>query len=228
MALDLLSRILYRDGLIIILDKPAGLPVHQGPSRGPSLEDHFAQLRFGLPRLPALAHRLDADTSGCLVLGRHPKALRRLGKIFREGRAEKTYLALTRGVPEQEQGRIDAPLLKQSHPGKGWRMVVDDSGKSARTEYRVLAAREDMALLALHPRTGRTHQIRVHLADIGCPILGDPKYGGGKSDTGARLHLHAARIRLPLYAKRAPVDARAPLPPHFVSSLGQFGLPDPS
>ncbi|RMD88560.1 MAG: RNA pseudouridine synthase [Alphaproteobacteria bacterium] len=228
MAVDLLSRILYRDGLIIILDKPAGLPVHQGPSGGPSLEDDFAQLRFGLPRLPALAHRLDADTSGCLVLGRHPKALRRLGKIFREGRAEKTYLALTCGVPEQEQGRIDAPLFKQTRPHKGWRMTVDASGKPALTAYRVLAARGDVALLVLHPRTGRTHQIRVHLAHIGCPILGDTKYGAGASDAGARLHLHAARIRLPLYAKRAPVDVQAPLPPHFVSTLRQVGLPDPS
>ncbi len=224
MTLDLLSRVLFRDGLIIVLDKPAGLPVHQGPSGGPSLEDHFAQLRFGLPRLPALAHRLDADTSGCLVLGRHPKALRRLGRLFREGRVEKTYLALTAGVPERPRGRIDVPLLKQSNPRKGWRMIVDPAGKPAITDYRLLSARDGLAFLALTPKTGRTHQIRVHLAHIGCPILGDAKYGDPDALRGSRLHLHAARLRLPLYPRRAPVDVAAPLPPHFADSLRRHRL----
>ncbi len=224
MALDLLSRVLYRDGLIIVLDKPAGLPVHQGPSGGPSLEDHFAQLRFGLPRLPALAHRLDADTSGCLVLGRHPKALRRLGRLFREGRVEKTYLALTTGVPERARGRIAVPLLKQSRPRKGWRMIVDPAGKPAITDYKVLAKRDGLAFVELSPKTGRTHQLRVHLAHIGCPILGDVKYGDPGTPRTPRLHLHAARIRLPLYPRRAPVDVAAPLPPHLADSLRRHGL----
>ena len=222
MTLDLLSRVLYRDGLVIVLDKPAGLPVHQGPSGGPSLEDHFDQLRFGLPRLPALAHRLDADTSGCLVLGRHPKALRRLGRLFREGHVEKTYLALTTAVPERPMGRIAAPLLKQSSSRRGWRMIVDPAGKAAITDYKVLSAHDGLACVALRPRTGRTHQIRVHLAHIGCPILGDAKYGD--PDAASRLHLHAARIGLPLYPSRAPVNVAAPLPPHFAESLRRHGL----
>jgi tRNA pseudouridine32 synthase/23S rRNA pseudouridine746 synthase/23S rRNA pseudouridine1911/1915/1917 synthase len=91
------ERILYRDGLVLVIDKPAGVPVHAGPRGGPNLEAGFAALRFGLPRPPALAHRLDRDTSGCLVLGRHPKALRRLGMLFAEGKIEKTYWAAAAG-----------------------------------------------------------------------------------------------------------------------------------
>jgi 23S rRNA-/tRNA-specific pseudouridylate synthase len=121
--------VLFRDGLMLIVNKPPGVPVHAGPSGGPSLEDTFDALRFGLPRPPALAHRLDQDTSGCLVLGRHPKALRRLGTLFSEGRVGKTYWAVTRGRPASDRGRIDFPLLKTSSAKKGWRMVVDESGK---------------------------------------------------------------------------------------------------
>ena len=112
--MDLRNRILYRDPLMLVLDKPAGIPVHAGPGGARSLEDDFASLRFGQARDPALAHRLDRDTSGCLVLGRHRKALRKLGRLFAAGRIEKIYWAVTRGRPERDQGRIEAPLRKRT------------------------------------------------------------------------------------------------------------------
>src|SRR5207248_6365147 len=135
----LAERVLYRDGLVLVIDKPAGIPVHSGPGGGPHLEHWFPLLRFGLPRPPALAHRLDRDTSGCLVLGRHPKALRRLGRLFAEGQVEKIYWAVVAGVPAAAEGRIETGLRKETR-GTGWRMVVDSAGQTAVTEYRVLGA----------------------------------------------------------------------------------------
>jgi len=215
---DLVARVLYRDGLILIIDKPAGWPVHSGPSGRPSLEDHFDQLRFGLPRLPALAHRLDAETSGCLVLGRHPKALRKLGRLFSSGMVQKTYLAVVHGRPPQDEGAIDLPLAKVSSRGAGWRMTIDRAaGKPALTRYRLLDAGDGTSLLELSPETGRTHQIRVHLAALGCPILGDDKYGSAALENTSEMHLHARRIILPLRRTQAPVDICAPIPQHFIS-----------
>ncbi|MGE3781801.1 MAG: RluA family pseudouridine synthase, partial [Alphaproteobacteria bacterium] len=181
----LLDRVLYRDGLVLVLDKPAGIPVHAGPGGGPNLEHWFPLLRFGLPKPPSLAHRLDRDTSGCLVLGRHPKALRRLGRLFAEGRVEKVYWAIVSGVPRESEGRIEAPLLKQRRGMVGWRMVADPEGQRAITDYRVLGAADGHAWLELRPRTGRTHQIRVHCAVLGCPVAGDPAYGGPAYDKSA-------------------------------------------
>lgn len=109
-AAELEKRLLYRDGLMLVIDKPPGLPVHAGPGGGDNLERHLNWLRFGLPKAPSLAHRLDRDTSGCLVLGRHPKALRKLGKLFQDGKVDKTYWAVTRHAPAEQQGRVDAPL----------------------------------------------------------------------------------------------------------------------
>src|SRR5271168_1528008 len=103
---QMVSRLLYRDGLMLVIDKPAGLAVHRGPNGCESLEDHFDALRFGLPRAPALAHRLDRDTSGCLVLGRHRKALAQLGKRFKNGEIGKTYWAVVEGAPETDEGVI--------------------------------------------------------------------------------------------------------------------------
>ena len=106
----MLARLLYRDGLMLVVDKPAGLAVHRGPKGGPSLEDYFDALRFGLPRAPALAHRLDRDTSGCLLLGRHRKALALLSKLFKQGKIGKTYWAVVEGGPDAMEGRIDIAL----------------------------------------------------------------------------------------------------------------------
>src|SRR5258707_14702532 len=111
-AEEIQARVLHRDGLILVIDKPAGLAVHAGPSRAPNLEECFDALRYGLPRPPALAHRLDADTSGGLVLGRHPKALSKLGRLFSGRDTEKTYWAVVQGAPPQDEGTFDWPLLK--------------------------------------------------------------------------------------------------------------------
>ncbi len=216
---DLLARLLYRDALMLIVDKPAGLPVHAGPGGGENLEQHFPSLRFGLPQPPALAHRLDRDTSGCLVLGRQRKGLSRLGRLFQAGHVEKTYWAVTDGVPAAAEGRIELPLYKEAKK-TGWRMVVDrEKGQSAVTDYRVLGQGDGMAWLELHPRTGRTHQIRVHLAALGCPVKGDPTYGRG----GGPMHLHSRAVSLPLYPKRDPIVAVAPVPEHMRGALAACG-----
>src|SRR6266850_7691739 len=133
------QRVLYRDGLILVIDKPAGIAVHRGPGGGPDLESAFDQLRFGLPHPPALAHRLDRDTSGCLVLGRHAKALRRLGALFAAGQVAKVYWAVVAGQPRDIEGRIETGLKKLTL-NTGWHMVVDPAGQRAITDYRLLGA----------------------------------------------------------------------------------------
>jgi len=219
----LAGRILYRDGLMLVIDKPAGIPVHAGPRGGANLETGFDALRFGLPRPPALAHRLDRDTSGCLVLGRHPKALRRLGRLFSEGKVEKTYWAVVAGIPKEPQGTIDAPLKKDTRR-TGWRMEIDPAGQRAVTEYCVLGIADGRAWLELRPRTGRTHQIRVHCASIGCPVAGDTTYGG---PGGEPVLLHARALSLPLYPAKPAIQVTAPVPPHMLAALSALGY-DPA
>src|ERR1044071_7328162 len=124
---EMLARLLYRDGLMLVIDKPAGFAVHRGPKGGEALDAHFDALRFGLPRAPALAHRLDRDTSGCLVLGRHRKALAALGKLFKQGKVGKTYWAVVEGGPATDEGRIDIALSKRDE-SRGWWMKPDPHG----------------------------------------------------------------------------------------------------
>ncbi len=211
--------VLHRDGLILVIDKPAGLPVHAGPGGGPNLEALFDDLRFGLPKPPALAHRLDRDTSGCLVLGRHRKALSRLGRLFAAGEVEKTYWAVVEGAPAQADGRIDLALRKLTRK-TGWRMVPDPEGLAAVTDYQVLGQAGGRSWLECRPRTGRTHQIRVHCAALGCPIAGDPVYG--KPD--GPLMLHARSIRIPLQAGKPAIEVTAPVPPHMRAALEACGF----
>ena len=167
--------ILFQDQRLVVLNKPAGLPVHPGPRGGPSVEDWFPALSRRKDG-PWLAHRLDADTAGCLVIALRKAALLAAQAAFAEGRAGKTYWAVVQGGPAEDAGTVDAPLARRD-ARIGWRMVVDPGGQHSVTDWRVLGRSPDTAWLELHPRTGRTHQIRVHCALLGCPILGDPVYG---------------------------------------------------
>ncbi|MDF3809775.1 RNA pseudouridine synthase, partial [Rhodopseudomonas sp. BAL398] len=133
---EMLARVLYRDGLMLVIDKPAGLPVHRGPKGGANLESSFDFLRYGLPRPPVLAHRLDRDTSGCLVLGRHRKATASLGLLFKHGRISKTYWAVVQGGPAEDQGTIDLPLGRLNAE-RGWWQKVDPEGQKAVTNWTV-------------------------------------------------------------------------------------------
>jgi tRNA pseudouridine32 synthase/23S rRNA pseudouridine746 synthase len=217
---DLVARLLYRDALMLVVDKPAGVPVHRGPKGGDSLEDAFHQLRFGLPRDPALAHRLDRDTSGCLVLGRHRKALEKLGLLFKQGKIEKRYLAIVGGGPSEDEGLVDAPLARLD-ARRGWWMKVDPAGVPAQTLWKVHARAERHSLLELRPLTGRTHQLRVHCAASGFAILGDPIYGQGGA---IGLQLHARKIAVPLYKAKPPIEVEAPIPEHMRVALVACGL----
>ena len=219
---ELNARLLYRDGLMLVIDKPFGLAVHRGPKGGDNLEAHFDALRFGLPRNPALAHRLDRDTSGCLVLGRHHKALEQLGKLFKQGLIHKTYWAVAEGVPDAPEGLIDMPLGRLDAT-RGWWMKVDPLGLPAQTRWNVLGSCEGRSWLALEPLTGRTHQLRVHCAAMGWPILGDPIYGTGGRDGPVPLHLHARDIGIPLYRNKEPVQVQAPVPGHMQVALALAG-----
>ena len=191
--------------------------MHPGPGGGASVEDWFGLLsrrRDG----PWLAHRLDADTSGCLLVALRRTALHAAQECFADGRAGKTYWAIVHGAPAAPSGIIDLPLLKQSSAGTGWRMSSDPQGLSARTRYRMLGRTGTTGWLELELLTGRTHQARVHCASLGCPIVGDALYG---SDAAQPLHLLARAIRLPL---DPPVAAVAPPPPHMRAALLACGF----
>lgn len=224
-GLDLPSRVLHRDADVIVLDKPFGLPVHRGPGGGPNLTDHLHTLRFGLPVDPELAHRLDKDTAGCLVLGRHRRALARLTTLFKRGLVEKTYIAVVEGEPSSEAGEIALPLGLRD-PLRGWWMKVDEKGQPALTRFRMLARKEGRTLLALEPITGRTHQLRVHCAASGFPILGDAIYGRAPRFGGPGLHLTAHAIALPFDAGKVPIAARAPIPAHMAAATTALSFSD--
>ncbi len=216
------SRLLYRDGLMLVVDKPAGLSVHRGPKGGASLEDYFDVLRFGLPRMPALAHRLDKDTSGCLVLGRHRKALASLGLLFKQRKVGKTYWAVVEGGPAEDEGHIDMPLGKLDDT-RGWWMKPDPNGLPAETTWKVMGRAGGLTWLALEPLTGRTHQLRVHCSAKGWPVAGDPIYGSAPRTGGTPLQLHAREIVLPLYKNKDAIKVTAPVPPHMKERLAACG-----
>jgi len=222
---EMQRRLLYRDGLMLVIDKPAGFAVHRGPKGGDSLEDSFDTLRFGLPRRPALAHRLDRDTSGCLVLGRHRKALASLGKLFKNGKVGKTYWAVVEGGPAEDEGRIEIALGKLDE-SRGWWMKPDPNGLPAATTWKVMGRGNGMSWLALEPLTGRTHQLRVHCAEMGWPIVGDNIYGTAPRAGGAPLHLHSREVVVPLYKNKDAIKVIAPVPVHMRERLAACGSGD--
>lgn len=215
---NIVPTLLYRDALVLVIDKPAGLPVHPGRGGGPTLADHLDALRFGLPRRPEIAHRLDRETSGCLVLGRHRQALARLAKLFAAGRVEKRYWAVVEGGPDGEAGEIDLPLGPRSADPAEWLVRVDPAGQAALTRWRVLGRAGGRAWLELEPVTGRTHQLRAHCAAAGWPIRGDRQYGRG----GGPLLLHARSVRVPLYPKKPPIAVEAEAPAALAAGLAAF------
>jgi tRNA pseudouridine32 synthase/23S rRNA pseudouridine746 synthase len=225
---EMVARLLYRDALMLVIDKPAGMAVHRGPKGGESLEDHFDALRFGLPRAPALAHRLDRDTSGCLALGRHRKALAELGRLFKTGAIGKTYWAVVEGGPEAESGKIELALGRLD-VARGWWMKPDPDGQPSATAWTVMGRSanavdgKQLTWLALEPLTGRTHQLRVHCAAMGWPIVGDDIYGGAPRFSGPVLHLHAREVVVPISKNRPPIRVVAPLPAHMRERLALCG-----
>jgi len=216
---ELQARVLYRDGSILVIDKPAGLAVHPGPSTPESLERYLAALRFGIRDVPRLVHRLDRDTSGCLVLARHARGASKLGRLFSSAAVRKTYWAVVEGRPPASEGVIDRPLRKVTRK-EGWRMVPDKSGQRALTRFRVLGSSREFTWLELAPETGRTHQLRVHCATEGFPVLGDSVYGPDKSPR-VPLHLHARSVKIPLGGDRGAITVAADPPEHMLAMLAE-------
>ena len=209
------DRILYIDGDAIVIDKPAGLPVDPPRSGGPSVEGRAAELRRGFRTSPVAMHRIDTDTTGCLLFARNARARREYQASFEGRQVEKTYIAVVEGVVPDDRGVIDLPLAKFSTAAEGWRMIVDDGGKSARTRWRRIGTIDDMSLVEFQPETGRTHQLRVHAArGLGCAIVGDPMYSDRDADPEQPMLLHAWKLRMER-GEKPPIDVTAPIPDTF-------------
>jgi len=210
--------ILYEDGEALVIDKPAGLPIDRPRAGGRSLEDHLEELKLGFQRAPMPVHRLDTDTSGCLLLARNPKALKRFNKAFEDRLVEKVYLGVLAGTVAEDEGEIALSLSKVSTKEAGWRMIAAKKGKPSLTRWRKLAETDGATLIEFRPETGRTHQIRIHaLAGLGAPLLGDPVYGDGPNagKMGApRTMLHASALVVQREGK-TPIEASARLPADF-------------
>jgi 23S rRNA pseudouridine955/2504/2580 synthase len=220
--------VIHRDDAAVVLNKPAGLATQGGTKTEDHVDGLLDALTFGLDSRPKLVHRLDKDTSGVLLVARTPRAAGHFAKAFSSRTARKVYWALVVGVPSIYDGFIDLPLAKQPGSG-GEKMHVDEKeGLSARTRYRVVErAGNACAWVELQPYTGRTHQLRVHMAAIGHPIVGDGKYGGKDAFlTGTisrKMHLHARRLRID-HPKGHQIDVTADLPPHMAESFADLGL----
>jgi len=205
------DRILFIDGDAIVIDKPAGLPVDAPRLGGDCIEYRIQELMLGFKRPPTPMHRLDQDTSGCLLFARNPRARAEAQAAFESGKVEKYYLAVLGTAIEGEEGLIDLPLAKVSSAEAGWRMVGDPTGKPAQTRWRKIGERDGKTLVEFRPLTGRTHQIRVHAREgLGAGIVGDRVYGY----PGGEMLLHAERLVVPRGAKPT-IDVTAPLPERF-------------
>jgi 23S rRNA pseudouridine955/2504/2580 synthase len=230
---SLADRILYMDKHVIVLDKPPGLATQSGSGLSRHVDGMLDSLTFERAARPKLVHRLDRDTSGVLLVARTAQSASGLAEALRHRDASKVYWALVRGVPERKHGIIKAALAKEGGHGphgRDERMAVsdDDDAKFALTEYAVMGtAGTEYAWVAARPVTGRTHQIRVHLASLGTPIVGDFKYGGadvrGKGDIADKLHLHARSIDIGR-PDGGRLHVTAPLSPHMLKSWQLLGF----
>ena len=212
--------ILYEDGEALVINKPAGLPVDRPRRGGECLDDHLDALKLGFQRRPVAVHRLDTDTSGCLLLARNPKALRRFNKAFEDRLVAKIYLAILAGHPPGPNGTIRLNLDKISSEAKGWRMIVAKRGKVAVSHWEWVETLGDHALIRFTPETGRTHQLRVHAnKGLGAPLLCDPVYGteDQRGKGAKRTMLHASSLMVPRDNKPT-ITAHAPLPQDFLAS----------
>jgi 23S rRNA pseudouridine955/2504/2580 synthase len=230
-AQEIQSLVIHRDDWVIALNKPSGLAVQGGSGTERHVDGMLDGLRFGFEDRPRLVHRLDKDTSGLLLIARTGQSAKRLSESFRDRETEKLYWAVVVGVPPKMEGAIDLPLAKRPGARDLETMQVDhEEGQKALTHFKVIdRAGDRAALLALWPRTGRTHQLRVHCAEIGCPILGDRKYGGEEALLSAvadsrRLHLHARRLTLPHPSGKGTLRVQAEPPAHFKRTLEAFGF----
>jgi tRNA pseudouridine32 synthase/23S rRNA pseudouridine746 synthase len=209
--MGLADRILFIDAEALVLDKPAALPVEAPCRGGDSIAARIGELKCGFKRPPTAMHRLDTDTSGCLLFARTPKARTELQQLFETRRVEKYYLAVVATEIADEEGVIDVPLAKRSSAEAGWRMVADDHGLSATTHWRRIAVRGGLTFVEFRPLTGRTHQIRAHAREaFGRGIVGDRVYGV----PGGPMLLHASRLVVPR-DRKAVIDVTAPLPDTF-------------
>src|SRR5438309_2281855 len=205
------DRILFIDAEALVLDKPAGLPVDAPRRGGDSIVGRIGELKCGFQRPPTAMHRLDTDTSGCLLFARTAKARATFQQAFESRAVQKYYLAVVASEIAEEGGVIDLPLAKKSSAEAGWRMVGDPQGDDAVTHWRRLAVRDGSTLVEFRPVTGRTHQIRVHAREaFGRGIAGDRVYGV----PGGPMLLHASRLVVPREGK-ATIDVTAPLPAYF-------------
>ena len=225
------SLVIHRDASALVLDKPPGLATQGGTKTTEHVDGLLDALQFDAPVRPKLVHRLDKDTSGALLIARTPRAAAFFSKAFSNRDARKTYWAIVVGVPAVEAGEINLPLAKQPGTGGEKMHVSEEAGQPSVTRYRVLdIAGNEAAWVELQPLTGRTHQLRVHMAAIGHPIVGDGKYGGKPAFlTGSisrKLHLHARRLRID-HPDGGKLDIAAELPDHFAASLASLGF-DPA
>ncbi|HEV8408185.1 MAG TPA: RNA pseudouridine synthase [Sphingomicrobium sp.] len=203
--------ILFIDAQAIVIDKPAGLPVDAPRRGGDSIIFRLDELKCGFKRAPTPMHRLDTDTSGCLLFARNPSSRAQFQRAFETRIVEKYYLAVVAAEVAEETGVIDLALSKRSSAEAGWKMVADSHGSKAVTQWRRLEVRDGSTLVEFHPLTGRTHQIRAHAREaFGRGIVGDRVYGV----PGGPMLLHAVRLVVPREGKAA-IDVTAPVPDYF-------------
>ena len=220
--MNLEDRILFVDAEAIVIDKPEGLPVDPPRAGGDSIEARIDELRLGFKRPPVPMHRLDRDTSGCLLLARNPRARAAFQQAFEQSMVDKCYLAVVDGVVDGTEGLIDLPVAKISSATGGWRMVVDRGGKASATRWRKIAVADGQSLIEFTPLSGRTHQLRVHAArGLGAAIVGDPVYSrpddaelGGMVLPDSGMLLHSWKLVVPR-ASKPPIDVTAPVPDRF-------------